>query len=277
MMTSVLRLNLTWSKNTLAELRLLDFEKNHHHDYFGQYWNYDYSNDYLWVCKRDAFIQHFSTKNTLLLRILNFEDTQNNQIEYVQICIQLFCAISIKHLMIKINTQKQKNKKKRFNVISLEINWPQKNKKNRNHVPLINCTALCRTLPPYSFWNPHCVEQWMMAGLSSLTWPESVWLDSVAGWGCTPVAHWVINAQHVKTAAHTQGVRLDSKMEHQAMYHHHQQQTSIINGLSPSPAWVICFGGTLGKVPWVACSRSGPPYTHIWLIDVTLCTHKIDS
>ena len=31
----------------------------------------------------------------------------------------------------------------------------------------------------------HTCGVWMVAGLSSLTWPESDWLDS--GWGCTPV------------------------------------------------------------------------------------------
>jgi len=30
---------------------------------------------------------------------------------------------------------------------------------------------------------------WLVAGLSSLTWPESDRLDSGAGWGCTPVVH----------------------------------------------------------------------------------------
>ena len=33
----------------------------------------------------------------------------------------------------------------------------------------------------------------MIAGSSSRTLPESDWLDSGAGWGCTPVLHWEIN------------------------------------------------------------------------------------
>ena len=36
-------------------------------------------------------------------------------------------------------------------------------------------------------------SMWVMDGLSSLTWPESDWLDSGAGWGCTLVVHWAIN------------------------------------------------------------------------------------
>ena len=33
---------------------------------------------------------------------------------------------------------------------------------------------------------------WLMAGGSSPTWPDSHWLDSEAGWGCTPVMHWAL-------------------------------------------------------------------------------------
>ena len=38
---------------------------------------------------------------------------------------------------------------------------------------------------------------WMMASLSSLTWPDSDWLDSGAWWGCTPVSHEAINVHRL--------------------------------------------------------------------------------
>ena len=36
-----------------------------------------------------------------------------------------------------------------------------------------------------------------MAGWNSLTWPESEWLDTEAGWGFTPVVHWEINVHRL--------------------------------------------------------------------------------
>ena len=47
------------------EVGLFDYGKNHNHDYFGQYWNLDYSNNYFYVWKPDAFIHNFSPKITL--------------------------------------------------------------------------------------------------------------------------------------------------------------------------------------------------------------------
>ena len=52
-----------------------------------------------------------------------------------------------------------------------------------------------------------CVCVWRMAGLSSLTWPESHLLDSWAGWGRTSVVHWEIWAQQIKPAVTTRSKR----------------------------------------------------------------------
>ena len=38
-----------------------------------------------------------------------------------------------------------------------------------------------------------CVCVCVMVCSSNLTWPESDWLVSGAGWGCTPIVHWKIN------------------------------------------------------------------------------------
>ena len=46
--------------------------KNHNHDYFGQYWNHNYSNDLFWVWKLDLFIQHVSQKTLCKWELWNF-------------------------------------------------------------------------------------------------------------------------------------------------------------------------------------------------------------
>ena len=48
--------------------------------------------------------------------------------------------------------------------------------------------------PLHTIYMWACV--WMKADVSSLTWPGSHWLDSVAGWGCTPV-HWIISVHRL--------------------------------------------------------------------------------
>ena len=44
---------------------LLDYVNNNNPDYFGQYRNLDYSDDYFWVWRHDAFVHNFSPKKTL--------------------------------------------------------------------------------------------------------------------------------------------------------------------------------------------------------------------
>ena len=41
---------------------LLDYGKNHNHEYFGKNLNHDSSTNYFWVWKHDVFIQHVSPK-----------------------------------------------------------------------------------------------------------------------------------------------------------------------------------------------------------------------
>ena len=54
-------------------------------------------------------------------------------------------------------------------------------------------------------------------GWSSLTQTEADWLDSGAGWGCTPVCTWSSEWTQVKPAISTEGERdlLHGNMEHQ--------------------------------------------------------------
>ena len=58
--------------------------------------------------------------------------------------------------------------------------------------------------------------KWMMAGLSSLPWPESDWLDSGAWWGCTPVVHWAISVHRLnQPSPHTHSER-SATWQHEA-------------------------------------------------------------
>ena len=67
-----------------------------------------------------------------------------------------------------------------------------------------------------------------LIGLSSLTWPASNWLDSGAGWGCTPVAHWLTNVHgsnppsphtHTHTHTHTHSCRRSTSWQHGSPTH----------------------------------------------------------
>ena len=81
---------------------------------------------------------------------------------------------------------------------------------------------------------------WLMAVLSSLTWPESVWLDSGVGCGCTPVAHWVIKVRWLKQpSSHTNTQEIPNMAKYNQVVRHSEPGSSIL-GLSQNQA---CHGG----------------------------------
>ena len=65
---------------------------------------------------------------------------------------------------------------------------------------------------------------WMVAGLSSLVRPR-VRLDSGAGWGCTPVAHWAISDQ---PSPHTHTQENSPAWQHGAPGHQVSLSTNLI-------------------------------------------------
>ena len=78
------------------------------------------------------------------------------------------------------------------------LNLQKADKENGQHHPNVCLLFWLHWQRMYPFKKPKCgvcVDD--DAGLGSLTWPESDWLDPGAGWGCTPVAHWAINVYRI--------------------------------------------------------------------------------
>ena len=88
-----------------------------------------------------------------------------------------------------------------------------------------------------------CESVWTMAGLGSLTWPESDWLDSWVWWGFTPVVHWAISV-HRSNQLSSHALKRDHmvNMEPQLTYRCH---STAMNQFYNITILFSCNGGAL--------------------------------
>ena len=104
-----------------------------------------------------------------------------------------------------------------------------------------------KTLSAYLYFILWELCVWMTAGLSSLTWPETDWLDCGAEWGCTPVAHWGISVHRINQPSPqgeiacmaTWSTRQCITTNHTITWlqHHHPESLSV------EPSWSHQGGG----------------------------------